>query len=172
MLLHISQVDQPLDLGQFLKTKFLSPPALAQIPDPLGRLRARNAIGTGQNRPAFLQVEVGKSQRVFVLPDVLGHDGASLVAAVDEIAEEEARIGCLECNARRQTVEGDRLFDPSRHIRRVHELWGVLHEHVDGKDKVVRRPRMPVAPLDTRTDFDHEFGVILIETVALGDPRY
>ena len=31
---------------------------------------------------------------------------------------------------------------------------------------------MPVAPLDARTDFDHEFGVILVELVALGDPRY
>ena len=95
-------------------------------------------IGTGQNRPVFLQVKVGKSQRVFALPDVLGHNGDALVAAVDEVAEEEARVGSLERDARRQAVEGDCLFDPSRHIRRVHELWGVLHEHVDGKGKVVR----------------------------------
>ena len=47
----------------------------------------------------------------------------------------------------------------------------MLFEHVDCKNKVVRRPRHSVAPLHARANIHHDFGVVCIESVSGGNPR-
>ena len=47
----------------------------------------------------------------------------------------------------------------------------MLFEHIDRKDKVVRCPRLPVAPLHAWADIHHDFGVVRVELVPGGDPR-
>ena len=88
-----------------------------------------------------------------------------------KIREDKARIRRGQLDPHSQTVDRHRFLDPILHIGRIGQIRRIGPEHIDRKDQVIRRPRLPVAPLDSRANVHHHFAVVCIKLVPDGDPR-
>ena len=170
-LLHVRQVDDALHGRGLAKTRLLRPPARAQIPHPLGGYGNENLVGAAGHGPAFFHVEVVECLRVLALPNVLGYNGDAVVEIVGEVAKDKARIGSGKRDCGRVGVGGHRALHPRLHVRRKRQVGRVILEHVDRKDQVMRRPRLPIAPLDSLADVDDDLGVVVVVLVPGGEPR-
>ena len=165
------QVDDALHRRRLAKARLLRPPAWAQIPHSLRRHGNENLVRAAGHRPALFLVEVAERLRILALPNVLGHDGDAVVKIIGEVAEDKARIGLGQRDFSRVIIGHHRALYPRLHVGGKRQMRRIVLEHVDRKDQVVSRPRLPIAPLNPLADVDGDLGVVFVVLVPSGDPR-
>src|SRR5258707_10106526 len=125
-----------LRCGEFREASFGSPPIVIGMIVELACGGLEHFIWPGPDGPSLSQVKVRKRLRVLAFPDMLGDNARGAPNFYRKVVVNEARVWCIERDARSQLIDGLHIFDFCGN-RATKQERGMRLVHVEGEYDVV-----------------------------------